>query len=659
MKRWYGKKLGFVCAGMILCGCVGRAEVTDYAKVAEAEAWLRHPVLGDPSFDTFEKLGGTVHQSEPPYEWAVNGSLFRDPADGAWYLFGGLYPQGYATKKESPSHFAIYRSRDAGTSWENLGRGFERGFCFDGYDSPVDNHPDVVMIYDPSTKLYWLAYDWSTADWTWAKAHHPPERKYDGGAALASAESPAGPFTHLPKPLHSNYENSRNLGRFSRAYATTVLKRKGDWAAFILCDSGPRFSWGLACLTAPSPEGPWSKPVIVLSVDRPEYYPAPVEFHPCFVVGEAVYAPATSVALNRNYQTIHKAALEEAHKPEAWTLAADGNVWHSRPDNDEKYGIWGQTFHGFVHDGTFTVMYPSRDKRGFGTLSVAQRPWDKPHSDGFTFSGHAGKSLSPLLRAYKDFTLDAEFTLTGTIELAFDYAGMLGPHNPTSNGTPSKETLSNYKALRISGGAFALVAVGADATEQVLDKGTFTANADGTIRASLRVDGENVTCEVNGARGNASGVAVTGGPLALVAHTFSVFTCSRFSVTGEVLPCTLRYQANDAIIGAGQSLSAWPEARGFTCQSPIARIGSGNVFAKWNVICDTFTLFAPKSPKLGKMKVIVDGEHKATVDLSAAEDVPSAPVYVCTVGMGRHGIAVRPEEGSIVVDVLEVRIGVR
>ena len=29
----------------------------DYAKMERREAWLRHPVLGDPSFDAFEKLG--------------------------------------------------------------------------------------------------------------------------------------------------------------------------------------------------------------------------------------------------------------------------------------------------------------------------------------------------------------------------------------------------------------------------------------------------------------------------------------------------------------------------------------------------------------------------------------------------------------------------
>ena len=109
----------------------------DYAKVEEMNAWLRHPVLGDPSFDTFEKLGETVHKSEPPHEWAVNGSLFRDPADGAWYLFAGMYPYGYSMEKHGGktifSDFRIYKSDDAGNTWRDMGNGFKKGFSFNGY----------------------------------------------------------------------------------------------------------------------------------------------------------------------------------------------------------------------------------------------------------------------------------------------------------------------------------------------------------------------------------------------------------------------------------------------------------------------------------------------------------------------------------------------
>ena len=84
-------------------------QIRDYAKTENMNFWLRHPVLGDPSFDTFERVGDTVHVSEPPYEWAVNGSIFRD-FDGTWYYCAGLYNTGYG--RGAPSHFKIYRSKE-------------------------------------------------------------------------------------------------------------------------------------------------------------------------------------------------------------------------------------------------------------------------------------------------------------------------------------------------------------------------------------------------------------------------------------------------------------------------------------------------------------------------------------------------------------------
>ncbi|GEM_PF-3031227 len=48
----------------------------DYAKTENRNCWLRHPTLGDPSFDTFERIS-VIHTSSPPYEWGVNGSIFR------------------------------------------------------------------------------------------------------------------------------------------------------------------------------------------------------------------------------------------------------------------------------------------------------------------------------------------------------------------------------------------------------------------------------------------------------------------------------------------------------------------------------------------------------------------------------------------------------
>jgi hypothetical protein len=360
---------------------------------------------------------------------------------------------------------------------------------------------------------------------------------------------------------------------------------------------------------------------------------------------------------------MHTALLEEAHRPEAWKLTGNGNAWHARPIDDEKYGIWGQTYHGFVDKSTgkFTVMYPSRDERGFGTLSVAQRLWDKPYSDGFTFSGHTAKSVSPLMRAYKHFTLEVECVFTGTVEFAFDYNGILGPSSPTADSSPSNETLSNYKALRLSAGNFQFISVNPLGEETVVSEGEFQQN-DAKVDISLTVKDKEVNLKINGVIHNIPGITVIGGALALIAHNFSILTCSKFNVHGDPIPCLLKYQAFDAILGAGQILKDWKKAAqsGLSCISEKAMVNavesydSIKIYGKWNICGKGFTIFAPKAPSLGKMRVVVDGENKATVVLYDENNVTSSPVYSCKLTDGRHGIALFPEKGEIVLDVLEV-----
>ena len=45
----------------------------EYAESRFVDAWLRHPVLGDPCFDSFERVpSNPVHTGDPPYGWPVN-----------------------------------------------------------------------------------------------------------------------------------------------------------------------------------------------------------------------------------------------------------------------------------------------------------------------------------------------------------------------------------------------------------------------------------------------------------------------------------------------------------------------------------------------------------------------------------------------------------
>lgn len=628
----------------------------DYAKKEQREAWLRHPVLGDPSFDAFEKVGDTVHVSEPPYEWAVNGSIFRDPKTGFWYYYAGLYPYGYVAPPENPGlqpHFIIYRSMDKGGSWECLGQGFEDFSCpFEGLEDTQACCPDVVMGYDEDTDRYWLTYDWGAR-------HIDREEGWlgtDSGAALAWAECPEGPFHKLDKPFWSNEfkKDNRHLGRFNRGYASSVFKRKDDWIAFVLQDSGDYFGWGLACMTAPCPEGEWSVPRLILSGDRPGYFPALMEFCFCVVEGGRVYAPATSVAGNRNYQIVFAADLEQAEYPSAWKMVQEGSLWHARPLPEEHAGIWGQTLQGFVEEGRAIAMYASKDRRDYGTLSVAAMPLDRPFHDGFTISGHVGRSVSPILGAYGDYRLRMEMCFTGTAEIFLRYGGIMGPDRHQAVSVTAEEAFFSSLSVELEehGGYRILDRDGRGRLEEL--GGGRLPGAPKALEAlfhkgrlSVKADGELLW------EGEAQDRAM---PLAVCAHEYSVLSCSRFEVEGIPGRYTLRYNAEDGLLAAMQHISWQPSGEaGFICGRGY--VGEGGQCAKWNIRGDGFRIYAPKAPEFGNMEIWVDGFLYGTADLQAENPEPSQAVYQVggLPGESRHLVMLKGYEGQrFAVDMIEV-----
>jgi len=595
----------------------------DYAKVSSLEKWLRHPSMGDPSFDTFEKIGDTVHVSQFPYEWAVNGSLFID-FDGTWYLYAGLYGYGYYPSIEGGrSHFEIYRSRDEGKTWENLGRGLQPGFRFEGFQDTSSGCPDAVVMYDRKRKKYLLSYDWSTDNHTWALAHDSNGSTADSGAAVAWGDTPAGPFERVSVPVFTNKKLHGKYGRFDRFYGTTVIPRENDYLALILCDTGPNFAWGLAAATAKTPEEGFDMPNIVLSADRNDYYPTPMEYFPSFVHDGIVYAPATSVAGNRNYQHLFAAPLEEAHKPEAWKLVQAGCMWHSRPLEDEKYGIWGQTFHGCIDsEGNFRVMYPSKDGRDFGTLSVATRKWDEPVSDGFTISGHAAPAVSIVRDAYRTFDLETDFSLHGTADFLFGFHGKIGAEKPEADYGPNATALTEYTALRVCGCEWQLVDHG-----NILLSGT-TDKDIRNIRVHRNLD--SVCAWANDRKlfdAQLAGAQFAG--IGIRMEKFSVLTCSRMEVNGECKPASFRYTDIDALQGGGVG------DINFRMEDGV-RVGNARV--KWSIEGGSFKIIGRRGPEYGEAIVRVDGQQVGSITFRNDSVQDEAVLFEYDLPFGRYGV---------------------
>lgn len=95
--------------------------VSDLAKSRHRDQWLHHPVVGDPSWDAFEReAGNPIYTGKPPY-------LFRDPPSGRWYAYISLYPRGYWP----PGGTLCLRERAAG-GWEEMGIVLHTSFDGDG-----------------------------------------------------------------------------------------------------------------------------------------------------------------------------------------------------------------------------------------------------------------------------------------------------------------------------------------------------------------------------------------------------------------------------------------------------------------------------------------------------------------------------------------------
>ncbi len=437
----------------LMCASSIRAEPIDFADSAHVDDWFRHPVFGDPSFDSFERLpGNPIFRGAAPLEWPVNGFFLDDPISHHWYVYVGEYTTGYQGR---PSRCEVLCSEDRGKSWKNLGKIFpDAPLLFESDGKSPGHLPDVSVVY--FDHRYHMVYDWGKQD------------QSDGGIAYAVADHPEGPFRRASEPIQRQSRQEKLLGRYNRPYAATLLRREKDWLVLAMMDSAP-FGWAMYAITATDPAGPWSHPVIVRHPEDDRFHPPLLEFFPAFatsvptdppVPASAVrqpvmyaYAPATSVASNRNFQCLFRAPLKRAEDPAAWELFRHGSLWHAEDVENESFGIWGQTFSGSVdaNERMFRVMFPCRDAKGNGTINLAARPWAAPFQQhGFVLSGHQGAGFTCLLQTCAAFRLQTQIRLRGTARLLWNYRAPLEPNHPTSDATPAASMLTRHFGLELS-----------------------------------------------------------------------------------------------------------------------------------------------------------------------------------------------------------------
>lgn len=631
-----------ILSATVLAVTVQTAGATDFAHSRSVDFWLRHPVYGDPSFDAFERVpGNPIHRGAPPFEWPVNGFLFQDPVSRHHYIYVGDYTLGYGGR---PSRCVLYRSTDGAQTWTNL------GVVLQGNPDLFDKNghtPDVSVVYDSGR--YHMVYDWGELNFN-----------AEGGLAYAWAKKPEGPWHRAPQPITRNTTLPKLRGRYLRTYAATLIRRAHDWLIVAMMDAAPN-AWALFTLTAPHPEGPWSERQLVRHVERDEFHPPLMEFFPSFAHRGFLYVPATSVALNRNFNLLFQVPLEHATEPDAWRIAQHGSLWHSEAVENESYGMWGQTFSGSVEGkGTLRAMFNSRDAQGMGTVNLAHRPWKQPLRErGFVLTGHLGPSFTCLRQTFREFNLDATLRLRGTASVIWDYHGILGPNLPQSDTTLHPLAKTRFQAVQLSPTGWQVIRVDEQGRSTSPASGPATNQSTWQLNLQRQRDG-GVTLRSGGRELWTSAADVNlakehPGAIGLWVEPHTHLSVEKFTIAGKSLPAKLSYLGLEAVLGAGENLANWQERSGPEFRSGIGLVAKQpQARVKWNVTGHRLTLWSPRGPEFGEVEILVNGQPAAVVNLHAEKLEASQPVWASKKLRGSfHGVVWQARTGRLPVDILQ------
>jgi len=630
---------------------------TDYALSSQRDVWMHHPVLGDPSFDRFGRYGkNPVQRGSYPLEWPVNGFYFEDPQSGYEYIYAGQYRKNYAvsTEDDISNGCIVFCSTDKGKSWQNKESIFrDKQVVLNNEEKPISFAPDVSVVYFENK--YYLGLDYATSEFSWSG-----ENLKHGGLAVAVADSPEGPFSIFREPVVSNqyfYDNPL-FNKYNRCYAGTLLKTKGSWIMLFMLDSGNHFSWALAAVSAPSPEGPWSKPVLLRSVEDTGYYPSLLEFFPAFQHNDTIFAPATSVALNRNFQAIFSAPAVKVMDPDQWKLWREGSLWHSENVENEHAGIWGQTFSGFVNKlGKIKVMYPSLDAQNRGTINLASTDWGKSYRDtGFVFTGQQGASYTKIPNFYVQPIIEAYFSFYGTISFVINSVAPLGPDIPKANSTLHPLMFADQTRIQLSDKKWIFLQTSPTGKPDTLGRGLF----DKKEFTSLKINyhGSETILSLNDKvvwQGKLNNQRP--GHVGLFAMNHSGMEVKNFTVSGEKQPGYSTWLYTEGLLNAGNDLNDWIVQK----ENPLYTYGigavskNGSAQVKWSFKGTGFDLFLPKMAELGSAQIILNGKIIAEVDLQATTPEKSKVLYSSrNLSQNRNALVVRGIKGKIAVDCLRV-----
>jgi hypothetical protein len=623
----------------------------DFALAQHRSFWLQHPVIGSPSWDSFKRESGNpIYRGTPPYDWPVNGFLFHDPVSTAWYAYIGLYPKNYWP----PGGCLLLKEQIPG-KWVNLGIILQGdAHSFDGDGEKAGGTPDVSILY--ADGKYHMVYDWATPT------------NSAGGIAYAWAESPEGPFHRDPTPIHDDRNQPLLLGKYSRVYAATLFRRSTDWIilAMMSTKGNAGGSWALVALTAQNPAGPYSEPLLLLYPQSLRFHPGLAEFFPAFEFDAYVYAPATSVAKNRTFQTIFRAPKAQMLDPKAWEIFQYGSVWHDlgdqltgNPPNHEQ-GIWGQTISCHVYSDVanqlrLRALSFSKTRENIGTANLSQAPWPWQFHDGFRLSAPYAHSAAILLPQYRTFLLQAEIYATGSWTLNWGSNSPLGPSHPGADCELHKLSFGNGYRARFLTDKIQIQKKSHFKQWKTISRIKYAPSSVHSFLISLNQLPNECFLQIDLAPTQKWRIPCQSrlGRIELIADVNSSLRINHFIVNGSIKTPEIVFLGMDGICGAACSMTDWKLQK-----NPLFKYGEGylstnsSARAKWNVMGEEFDLYGPKHPTWGKARLLLDDQIIDVIDFSSLKPQPSSILRHFSAPNGHHAVILEVIDGIIALDSL-------
>jgi hypothetical protein len=653
MKKYYF--LSFFSLLVFICSCRTVYIKRDYALLSNKNSWSHDYAFGSPSWDTFERFpNNPIYRGRKGMEWPVNGFLFSDPMSVNWYLYIGEYKENYKVDKDTTSqdfNCVIYKSADRGKTWNKIGDLFPANLLC--YDSIKIQAPDIMVTY--SSGKYHMVFDWVSDHFNWNNAKL-------SGIGYAVADRPEGPFVVSKDPVKINtqFKQKPLLNRYWRMYAPMIVRRKNDWLLAYMMDTSPAPSgWVLAVSTASQPEGPYSNAEIMLNVEKKTNYPPLMEYYPAFTQDGYIYFPATSVSINRNYQSIYRVKTEEATYADKYELFRAGSLWHSLNVENEYAGIWGQTFTGFIdHNDSIYVMFPSKDSNNYGTINLARASWKQlQRPRGFNLTASEGNSFSYIKNPTDVESIDIEFKLDGTMHLIWDFHSPLDILNGWGKFSLEQSDAA-YKEIEIKKTGWKIKVFERGRPTCIIDSGKIEKLGINKNNLSLKKNNGKYILSINNEKCWEGALQNNPGIVGLSLDPHSYLYVDRFGMYGRPTKGFVTYGFYRALVDAGNKNSDWDfkkDTNFLYGKGVISKKDSS--FVKWNFDGKGFELFSPKGPLFGTINISLDGKLLKNISLKNPGEMKSSSIFKLSgLSMGRHAVYIKSLDGLLPVDCINIEL---